>query len=197
MIKHVFNRNQCTVFRPWQGWTSMSTTGPREGTLRLLPMLSLSTAYLILRPFFRPKRGRVVNGQVSLAADDWELNLEETEFPGSQIGKAQHLSEHTHPHLRLDKTLVSLPQMEPGDQVYCKDPSCCSLPSLLSCKQGIVIWSMLLRPNTSERETHLCSISRLSLSLLESKSLQTLLGKPMIEKRLKRGIPPRPTAELY
>ena len=104
----------------------MSTTGPREGTLRLLPMLSLATAYLILRPFFRHKSGRLVNGQVSLVAADWELNLDGTEFPGSQIGKAQHLSEDTHPHLQLNKTLISLPQMEPGDQVYCKcfDSSC-------------------------------------------------------------------------
>ncbi|CAL1711617.1 unnamed protein product [Somion occarium] len=110
--------NQCSVFRPWQGWTSMSTTGPREGTLRLLPFLSLSTAYIILRPFFRPKPGRIVDGKVSLTADDWELNLDGTDFPGSQMAKAQLLNEETHPHLRIDKAMISLPQMEPGDQVY-------------------------------------------------------------------------------
>lgn len=34
--------NACSVFRAWQGWTSLSSTGPNEGTLRVLPMLSLS-----------------------------------------------------------------------------------------------------------------------------------------------------------
>lgn len=108
----------------------MSTTGPREGTLRLLPFLSLSTAYIILRPFFRPKPGRIVDGKVSLTADDWELNLDGTDFPGSQMAKAQLLNEETHPHLRIDKAMISLPQMEPGDQVYCTDlPRACGISS--------------------------------------------------------------------
>lgn len=32
----------------------MSETGPNEGTLRVLPLLKEATAYIILRPFFRP-----------------------------------------------------------------------------------------------------------------------------------------------
>lgn len=72
----------------------------------------------MLRPFFRPKLTSR-NGQVSLAAEDWEVDLESTAFPGSDIGKAQGLNEITHPHLRLDKTMVSIPKVEPGDQVYC------------------------------------------------------------------------------
>ncbi|KIM77865.1 hypothetical protein PILCRDRAFT_825084 [Piloderma croceum F 1598] len=106
--------NQCSVFRCWQGWTSLSTVGPGEGTLRVLPMLSLASAYILLRPFFRPKPG--ANG--SLAFDDWELDIESTSFPGSIMGKTQELNETTHPHLRLDKTMISVPAIEPGDQVY-------------------------------------------------------------------------------
>jgi len=106
--------NQCSIFRCWQGWTSLSTTGPGEGTLRLLPMLSLASTYIILRPFFRQKPG--VNG--SLAFDDWELAIDDTCFPGSFMAKTQELSETTHPHLRLDKTMISIPKIEPGDQVY-------------------------------------------------------------------------------
>lgn len=30
------------------------------------------------------------------------------------------MTEETHPHLRLDKALVSVPKVEPGDQVLCK-----------------------------------------------------------------------------
>ncbi|THG99240.1 hypothetical protein EW026_g3068 [Hermanssonia centrifuga] len=116
--------NACTIFRPWQGWTSLSTTGPREGTLRLLPFLHLSTAYLILRPFFRlrsesaRRAGSIGNGETPLGFNDWEVNLDGTEFPGSEMGKAQVLNDKSHPHLRLDKTVTSIPRVEPGDQVY-------------------------------------------------------------------------------
>jgi hypothetical protein len=77
-------------------------------------MLPLASAYIILRPFFRPKS---VNS--SLAFEDWELDIDGTSFPGSVMAKTQELNETTHPHLRLDKTMISLPKMEPGDQVYC------------------------------------------------------------------------------
>ena len=90
----------------------MSTTGPGEGTLRVLPLLKLATAYLILRPFFRPRTS-------SSGLDDWVVDLESAAFPGSQMGKAQELSDTTHPHLQLSRTMVSIPRVEPGDQIYC------------------------------------------------------------------------------
>ncbi|KAH9987943.1 hypothetical protein BJV74DRAFT_840599 [Russula compacta] len=103
--------NQCSVFRPWQGWTSMSVTGPGEGTLRVAPLLKLATAYLILRPFFKPRTP-------SSGPHDWVVDLESASFPGSQMGKTQELSETTHPHLQLSRTMVSVPRVEPGDQIY-------------------------------------------------------------------------------
>jgi len=103
------------VFRPWQGWTALSNTGPGEGTLRVLPLLSLSTAYIILRPFFRLRVGAPRH---SLRAEDWELDLDSTIFTGCAPSKTQELSEATHPHLALDRTLLSIPRVEPGDQVY-------------------------------------------------------------------------------
>lgn len=81
-------------------------------------MLSLATAYITLRPFFRPKSPT----SSSLAFDDWEVDVDSTAFPGSVMGKAQELTEDTHPHLKLDKTMISVPKIEPGDQVYCKFP---------------------------------------------------------------------------
>ncbi|KAJ3479738.1 hypothetical protein NLI96_g8844 [Meripilus lineatus] len=111
--------NQCSIFRPWQGWTSLSTAGSRNGTLQLLPFLSLSTAYIMLRPFFRLRPGyKLSDGEIALAASSWELDLDGTDFPGNEMGKTQCLSEETHPHLRLDQTMVSIPQVNPGDQVY-------------------------------------------------------------------------------
>ncbi|GAA6048651.1 hypothetical protein JCM3770_002001 [Rhodotorula araucariae] len=105
---------QCSVFRMWQGWTALSTTGPGEGTLRVFPDVSLATAYLILRPFFRPRRGR----EGRLAFDDWEPDTASTDFPGSVKGKGQELSEQTHPHFRLKETMTSVPKVQPGSQVY-------------------------------------------------------------------------------
>lgn len=106
----------------------MSSAGVNEGTLRVLPMLSLATSYIILRPFFKPRGIAVSETEeslrktqgVSLAVEDWELNLEGSEFPGSVPGKTQELNEATHPHLRLGETMVSIPRIEPGDQVYCE-----------------------------------------------------------------------------
>lgn len=99
---------------------SLSTAGTRQGTLRLLPFLPLSTAYIMLRPFFRLRPGyKLSDGEIALAAENWEVDLESTNFPGSEMAKAQCLSEESHPHLRLDKSLVTIPQVDPGDQVYC------------------------------------------------------------------------------
>lgn len=116
-----YERNACSIFRPWQGWTALSSTGPSEGTLRVFPNLSTASAYVILRPFFRPKNPR----SDSLAFNDWELDLDSSRFPGSSIGKTQELNEKSHPHLQLDKTMSSIPKVEPGDQVYCKNSDVC------------------------------------------------------------------------
>jgi hypothetical protein len=80
-----------------------------------VPFLKLSTAYILLRPFFKPKPGF----EASLEADDWEPDLEHGEFHGTSPGRAQTLSAKSHPHLQLDKTVVSVDLVEPGDQVYC------------------------------------------------------------------------------
>lgn len=79
-------------------------------------MLSLATAYIILRPFFRP---RLHSSPASLDPADWEPDFDSPVFPGSVIGKTQELKEHLHPHLQLHRTMVSIPKVEPGDQVYC------------------------------------------------------------------------------
>ncbi|BGP20077.1 hypothetical protein JCM10213_002673 [Rhodosporidiobolus nylandii] len=105
---------QCSVFRMFQGWTALSDTSPGEGTLQVFPDLDLATAYIILRPFFRPRTGR----ENKLGFDDWELDLDSTAFPGSVKGKGQELSDQTHPHLRLSQTMTSVPRVKPGTQVY-------------------------------------------------------------------------------
>ena len=44
--------NQATIFRTFQGWLAVSETGPSEGTLKVFPDITLSTAHIMLRPFF-------------------------------------------------------------------------------------------------------------------------------------------------
>lgn len=63
----------------------MSKVGPREGTLRVLPIdLKLATAYIILRPFFTP-----IKSPEHLDFNDWKLDLESTYFPGSSQGRSE------------------------------------------------------------------------------------------------------------
>ena len=92
----------CSMFRLFQGWLSMSSTGPGEGTLQVCPLLKQATAYLLLRPFFNP--------------DTNELNLDAT-FPNSALGAGQEYNPQTHPHLMLEDTMINLPRVEPGDFV--------------------------------------------------------------------------------
>lgn len=99
----------------------MSDTGPNQGTLQVFPDLLLGSAYILLRPFFHPvKLGNPAGDTApSLKFEDWTINLESSEFPGSVLGNTQELNERTHPHLKLAKTMVSVPRVDPGDQVFC------------------------------------------------------------------------------
>lgn len=115
----------CSMFRMFQGWLGLSDTGPREGTLKVNPMLQLSTAYFLLRPFFKPTKAAsgLVSGEYSsdyLDADNWELISHEdmsTDLQGANPGHAQELNQVLHPHLQLDQTMVHIPKIQPGDLV--------------------------------------------------------------------------------
>ncbi|KAL1876656.1 hypothetical protein Plec18167_005063 [Paecilomyces lecythidis] len=92
----------CSMLRFFQGWISMSDTGPSEGTMHVCPMITHSTAYTILRPFF--------NTETLHPTMD-------NSFPGSVPGACQEFNPATHPHLELETTMVSVPRVEPGDYV--------------------------------------------------------------------------------
>lgn len=92
----------CSMFRMFQAWLSMSNTGPGEGTLCVFPNVKLSSAYMMLRPFFD------ANGH---------FNAPTNAFPGSVPGASQEFNTTTHPHLDLANTMVSMPVVRPGDYV--------------------------------------------------------------------------------
>lgn len=114
----------CSMFRMFQGWLSMSHTGPNEGTLLVNPLLSMATAYTLLRPFFRPitthpghKFSRIAM-DTYLEPGNWQLEDSPTsKLEGATPGYAQELNSVLHPHLKLQKTMVHVPKVAPGDYV--------------------------------------------------------------------------------
>ncbi|EXL42929.1 hypothetical protein FOCG_14491 [Fusarium oxysporum f. sp. radicis-lycopersici 26381] len=106
----------CSMFRMWQGWMSMSHTKPGEGTLLVNPLVKLSMAYVLLRPFFKAKSERL--GQGYLDEGNWELMRNvDSELQGATPGTGQELTGELHPHLELERTMVHVPEIQPGDFV--------------------------------------------------------------------------------
>ncbi|KAI5455364.1 hypothetical protein NCC49_000178 [Naganishia albida] len=109
----------CGIFRALQGWTSLSHTGPTQGTLKVFPAIKESTAYIMLRPFFKPKQPKIsLSKRAYLSHDNWALDLDSSDFPGSPLGRSQELNDDTHPHLDLSRTLLPMRAVKPGDQVW-------------------------------------------------------------------------------
>lgn len=98
----------------------MSRTKPAEGTLKVNPLLQLSTAYVLLRPFFHPVKGvDQVSGDEYLSTDNWEFAGSDmtSELQGATPGHGQELTAALHPHLDLERTMVHVPEIKPGDFV--------------------------------------------------------------------------------
>ncbi|KAK3329455.1 hypothetical protein B0H66DRAFT_571945 [Apodospora peruviana] len=105
----------CSIFRMFSGWLSLSSSSATSGpTLQVLPMPQLATAYFLLRPFFSPS---------SLSendSDSWVLNplgAQNSILHGALPSYPQVINPNLHPHLQLDRSLVTLPDLEPGDYV--------------------------------------------------------------------------------
>ncbi|KAI1363669.1 DUF1479 domain protein [Xylaria arbuscula] len=110
----------CSMFRMFQGWMSISNSRAFEGTLLVNPLLQLSTAYVLLRPFFQPlKQSKDVSKEAYLAADNWVFSGPEmtSELQGATPGHGQELNAELHPHLELDTSMVHMPEVKPGDFV--------------------------------------------------------------------------------
>lgn len=94
----------CSCWRSLQGWLSLSHTGTGEGTLRLLPSLKASVAYCMLRPLFH---------------DSDAFDASQPTFPGCRPGATQFFpSREHHPHLDMDRSMVGIPPVRPGDYVF-------------------------------------------------------------------------------
>ncbi|ORY82506.1 hypothetical protein BCR37DRAFT_314458 [Protomyces lactucae-debilis] len=92
----------CSVLRGYQGWLSLSNSGPGEGSLRINPFPKEAAAYWMLRPFFN---------------DKGEMDLDDPVFHGAVPGKGQEMNTSLHPALQLDSSMLGIPKMHPGDYV--------------------------------------------------------------------------------
>lgn len=119
----------CSVFRAFQSWLGLSRHGPQQGqlnskmklfpkltfgsagTLVVHPILQPSTAYWMLRPFFKPTQKGSLDG--------WKFSLDDEEgntfLHGANPGTAQEHTPDHHPHLMLNETMIPYPTVEPGD----------------------------------------------------------------------------------
>jgi hypothetical protein len=85
----------CSMFRTYQGWTALTRQGPKDGTLRLIPIAE-GIAYVLLR-----------------AVQD---DVDEADLCGAAPGRALGVSPEWHPDLIVG--LVSIPEVMPGDTVF-------------------------------------------------------------------------------
>jgi hypothetical protein len=85
----------CSMFRTYQGWTALTRQGPRDGTLRLIPIAE-GISYVLLRAL-----------QEDVAEDD---------LCGAKPGRALGISPKWHPDLMAG--MVSIPEVQPGDTVW-------------------------------------------------------------------------------
>jgi len=85
----------CSMFRTYQGWTALTRQGPRDGTLRLIP-IAAGIAYVLLR-----------------AVQD---DVDEGDLCGAAPGRA--LGVRPEWHSDLIAGLVSIPEVRPGDTVF-------------------------------------------------------------------------------
>jgi hypothetical protein len=85
----------CSMFRTYQGWTALTRQGPRDGTLRLIPVAE-GIAYVLLRAL--------------------QEDVAEKDLCGAKPGRALGVSAEWHPEMLAG--LVSIPEVQPGDTVW-------------------------------------------------------------------------------
>jgi hypothetical protein len=92
----------------------LTSAGANEGSLLLYPDVKTAMAYVMLRPLFDASE----NETDIMDATKWTLNADRGWFPGTWRQLPQIVSPASHPHLRLEKCLVNIPRMRPGDTVW-------------------------------------------------------------------------------
>lgn len=92
----------CSIFRTFQAFLSLSETEPNNGGMKFAPSVKLVTAYYMLKPFF----------------DENDKLKFDSNINGGFPGKGLEFSDETHPELSLESIMVPPPKIAPGDMMF-------------------------------------------------------------------------------
>ncbi|KAF5963193.1 hypothetical protein FBULB1_13566 [Fusarium bulbicola] len=152
-----------TVLRTFQGWTALTPTAPREGTIMVYPDVKTVIAYLLLRPFFSPPK----DPDQTMDAKKWTFDDSTGWFPGTMKPESQRLSRSSHPHLRLEECLIHMPEVQPGDTVWWHCDVC-----------HAVVTEHLGKNNASVAFIAACPTTPANEAYVKEQLLATLEGRP-------------------
>ncbi|CAM1502654.1 Fc.00g074300.m01.CDS01 [Cosmosporella sp. VM-42] len=139
------------VLRCFQGWTTLTSTGPRQGSLMLYPNVKWIIAYVVLRPFFKQPEAE----DDTMDATKWEFDPSEPWFQGSFRADSQLLSPSSHPHLRLKDCLVSIPRMNAGDTIRWHSDMCHAVEVEHSGGHDASVAYIAATPRTEENKSYI------------------------------------------
>ncbi|KAK3300233.1 uncharacterized protein B0H64DRAFT_313784 [Chaetomium fimeti] len=109
----------CSIFRMFQGWLALDSIPPGPGSVQVCPHPRLATAYFLLRPFFSPQEGDQHHHQQQQEQQQqqpWTFNRPQNSIlHGALPSYAQQITPSLHPHLQLDRSMLPVPHLEPGD----------------------------------------------------------------------------------
>ncbi|KAL2184369.1 DUF1479-domain-containing protein [Thermothelomyces heterothallicus CBS 203.75] len=112
----------CSIFRMFQGWLALNHVPSGPGSVQVCPLPRLATAYYLLRPFFSPPPSSIstptTTPDPSTETGDarWAFNHPQNSIlHGALPSYAQQITPSLHPHLQLDRSLISVPDLQPGD----------------------------------------------------------------------------------
>ena len=93
-----------SVFRTYQGWTALTRQGPKDGTLRVVPIAE-GISYVLLRAL--------------------QSDVPENDLCGAAPGRALGIRQDWHPEMMAGT--VSIPEVNPGDTVWWHTDICHSV----------------------------------------------------------------------
>ncbi|KAK2598584.1 hypothetical protein N8I77_011984 [Diaporthe amygdali] len=163
----------CSVFRMFQGIFSLGTADLQQSSSSSLPTQSpmaicalpvrLVTAYWLLRPFFSPRKPWVGKGQRAadfLDQSNWDLTTSQSPIlHGAQPCHSQEINALLHPHLLLDRTLVPVPPLRPGDYVLFHPDVAYAMTPTLPTPPSATEQTPPPTPQRSRRPSSSCSSS--------------------------------------
>jgi hypothetical protein len=144
-----------SIFRVFQGWLPLSELRPEDAILSFCPMIQLSTAYFLLRPFFTPLK-KLASDPSFLSPSNWVLESPMSPtIQGAVPSYAQELNTALHPHLQLDRSMVSVPHLEPGDYIVWHCDAVHAAESSPHHKQDAAIVNLPACPLTQTNALHI------------------------------------------